>query len=90
MKKKKCCLYVLKNASVWSSDHEPQKMDLLIKDGRVLQMKSEIAEVGTVIDLGGKALLPSGVDVQAHLRVKKTMASRFCGRRQKVEDLMTI
>ena len=69
MKKKNCCLYVLKNASVWSSDHEPKKMDLLIKDGRILQMKSEIANVGTVIDLGGKALLPSGVDVQAHLRV---------------------
>ncbi len=69
MKKKNCCLYVLKNASVWSSDHEPKKMDLLIKDGRILQMKSEIANVGTVIDLGGKALLPSGIDVQAHLRV---------------------
>ncbi len=69
MKKNNCCLYVLKNASVWSSDHEPKKMDLLIKDGRVLQMKSEIANVGTVIDLGGKALLPSGVDAQTHLRV---------------------
>ena len=69
MKKKNCCLYVLKNASVWSSDHEPKNMDILIKDGRILQMKSEIANVGTVIDLGGKALLPSGVDAQAHLRV---------------------
>jgi dihydroorotase len=69
MNKKICSLYVLKNASVWSSTQEPQKIDLLIKDGRVLQMKSEIEKVGTVIDLGGKALLPSGVDVQAHLRV---------------------
>ncbi len=69
MKKKNCCLYVLKNASVWSSDHEPRIMDLLIKDGRVLQMKPDIANVATVIDLDGKALLPSGIDVQAHLRV---------------------
>lgn len=69
MKKKNCCLYVLKNASVWSADDEPKKMDLLIKDGRVLQMKPEISDAGTVIDVGGKALLPSGVDVQAHLRV---------------------
>ena len=78
MKKKKCCLYVLKNASVWSSDHEPKKMDLLIKEGRILQMKSEIANVGTVIDLGGKALLPSGVDVQAHLRRGPRGVARGC------------
>ena len=69
MKKTTCGLYVLKNASVWSSEHEPKKMDLLIKDGHVLEVKSEIQNLGTVIDLGGKALLPSGIDVQAHLRV---------------------
>jgi dihydroorotase len=34
-----------------------------------LQMKQNITEAGTVIDLHGKALIPSGVDAQVHLRV---------------------
>ncbi|MBY0384700.1 dihydroorotase [bacterium] len=32
-------------------------------------MKQNITEAGTVIDLQGKALIPSGVDAQVHLRV---------------------
>ncbi len=66
---KKCCLYVLKNAQVWSSDRSPFLTDLLIKDGHLLQIKKNITEAGTVIDLNGKALIPSGVDAQIHLRV---------------------
>jgi dihydroorotase len=66
---KKCCLYVLKNALVWTSDKEPVLTDLLVKDGRLLQMKPNIKEAGTTIDLQGKILLPSGVDAQTHLRV---------------------
>lgn len=69
LKIKKCCLYVLKNAQVWSSDRSPILTDLLIKDGRLLQMQQNITEAGTVIDLHGKALIPSGVDAQVHLRV---------------------
>lgn len=66
---KKCCLYVLKNALVWTSDNEPILTDLLVKDGRLLQMKPNIKEAGTTIDIQGKVLLPSGVDAQTHLRV---------------------
>lgn len=69
MDSKRCCLYVLKNAQVWSADREPILTDLLVKDGRLLQLKTNIKDVGTVIDLSGKVLLPAGIDAQAHLRV---------------------
>ncbi len=69
MDQKQCCLYVIKNALVWSSDKEPQLADLLVKDGRLLQIKKNIQDAGTVIDLDGKVLLPAGVDAQTHLRV---------------------
>jgi dihydroorotase len=66
---KKCSLYILKNAQVWSPERSPILTDLLIKDGHLLRMKQDITEAGIAIDLNGKALIPSGVDAQVHLRV---------------------
>lgn len=69
IKNKPCCLYVIENASVWSPHRDPIVLDLLIKDGRLLQMKSRIDMAGTRIDAKGCVLLPCGVDAQTHLRV---------------------
>ena len=69
IKSKPCCLYVIEKANVWSPHRDPIVLDLLIKDGRLLQMKSRIDFDGTRIDAKGCVLLPCGVDAQTHLRV---------------------
>jgi|GEM_PF-5932980 len=48
LNQKNCFLYVIKNAYVWSADQEHQSMDLLIKDGRLLQMKKQFKNTGSI------------------------------------------
>lgn len=61
--------YLIKNASVWSSQSEPVLKDILVKNGTLIAIQSHIEFQGERIEANGKALLPSGVDAQVHLRV---------------------
>jgi dihydroorotase len=60
--------FLIRNVDVWNATGVRKAQDVLVENGLIKKIDSKIAGDAD-FDGGGRALLPCGIDVQAHLRV---------------------
>lgn len=59
---------LLKNGSLIGSGNELKLQNILIEDGRIIEISPQTKDAEKVIDLKGKLLMPGLVDVHVHFR----------------------
>ena len=69
---------ILKNGIVFDPKNEirGEKMDLFIKDGKMVSEK-DLGKKAETIDLAGKVVFPGGVDIHAHVAGSKVNSGRL-------------
>ena len=59
---------LIKNVKIFISPKRAQTTDILIKDGRIIRIESDISERCETFDGKGYYALPSFIDMHTHIR----------------------
>ncbi len=74
---------LLKNATLYNEDFEPQKADIRLEDGIITEIGENLAG-GDTIDLSGKIIFPGFIDIHIHGCDKADMANACVDSLQKI------
>lgn len=70
VKKRESNSYIIENVELWMADRAPAKGSFWVENGRLKAINpSSTGSTATIVDGGGRVLMPAGVDAQTHLRV---------------------
>ena len=50
------------------TDSESTRADLLVRDGKIAAIRSQLPNTTTIIDARGKLVMPGGIDSHVHLQ----------------------